>query len=372
MSEIDVLKKKGRKSKIKTKEVQEVLVLNQEVLNQEVLDQDVLVQEVLDQEVLDQEVQEVQEVEVSRRRGRKKKFKIESIKKLRDAEDTEDKLVFASNNDHLESLENQVQVSFGNMSITMYNQNPVNKQELRKMFDNDFELSVKEKAPSVMLQENKTIRPEIKKSEIKTVKDLLEPQNPKDQNEIQPRSRISTDIQNPSRISDTNQKIENKIRSLPVLKKNIHKVLNDHIKEFKKESSWPEKTSVWCWHCCHPFTDVPIPCPILYNEITEIFTVKGIFCSWPCVCAYSIDNYKSLTNVFMLRKKCENFDISMLKVAPSKVTLSVFGGYMSIEEYRSSTKDGSDHKFTISTDHISYANMDILETYTELNRSSKN
>jgi hypothetical protein len=303
---------------------------------------------------------------VARRRGRKKKFQIESIKKLRDPNTEEDRVVFSTNNDYQDTVHephsNVSQISFGSLIVTKHNSQPVDKHELRKMFNDDFELSPSEKVSNVLLQEQQNK---------KTVKDTVDIINKKDVNNHEDSSE--DDLQK-SNSAATKTNFVKKIH-----KKKVYKVLDHFINEMSKESKWPSKTSVWCWWCCHPFDTQPIPCPINYDKIHDRFEVKGVFCSIGCCAAYSVENYKSLTHVYTFNKRIlketDHDTISSFKTAPSKTVLKVFGGHMSIEEFRSYSDPSlisetsehwkDNHVINLSTDNISYINQQILEEYTD-------
>jgi hypothetical protein len=238
----------------------------------------------------------IEPTEPQRKRGRKKKYVIESIKKLRDVDSVEDKIEFDSVNENLDKLENKTQVSFGSLNITVHRDNPINKQELRKLFDNEFNLEEVEKVPSVLMQEEQE---ECSESATKNYK-ILE-----------------------------NCWSEGSVGSA--------------------EGHWPEKTDIWCHWCCHPFDTAPVPCPVKYDYITNKFDVKGVFCSWACSAAYSIDKYKSLNNLYILRKSIEGTE-TPINVAGPKVCLKVFGGYMSIEEFRAKSGEKEIKKVYITND----------------------
>jgi hypothetical protein len=105
---------------------------------------------------------------------------------------------------------------------------------------------------------------------------------------------------------------------------------------------WPETTSVLCWNCCHGFSTRPIPLAVAYDDTKDAFRVIGNFCSWGCAKAYSRDSIRSMANrgsqamAMTLLKKRITGKTSPTTCAPPRNLLSVFGGYMSIEEYRAS------------------------------------
>lgn len=234
---------------------------------------------------------------VQRKRGRKKKYVIESIKKLRDSEFIEDKVEFDTVNENLDNLENKTHVSFGSMNITVHRDNPINKHELRKLFDTEFNLEEVEKVPNVLTQD------------------------------------------------DFEEKVETETKNYKILENCWNSVVDEETKVCK----WPEKTNIWCNWCCHSFEGAPVPCPTNYDYIKNIFEFSGIFCSWECAAAHSIEKYNSLTNLYLLRKFVENKDTELRAALPKKC-LKVFGGYMTIEDYR----NNCDKKNLVFTKNINY------------------
>jgi len=339
-------------------------------------------------------IEESVESEPIRRRGRKKKYAVESIKKLRENMTSEDKVVFHSNNDHLASLDNQMQVSFGSLNITVHNSNPIDKHELRKKFDNDFNLSNQEKVPNILLQENgeRVFLTKKPKKEIDIFSFLNRiPEEDIENSENSFNETIKEPIKEPEPINKTNEP-ETTTKKIP--KSKIHKMLkhfvndqeisdtnvinhaNDVIKNLDLLTS-PLLTSaspLLCWHCCHTFDNEPIVCPYNYDASRNRFLVKGNFCSWACASAYSIDTYKSLSYIYqMLRQIDPNTEDPEMIVAPSRFCLKSFGGPMTISEFRLYKKDPTKlyHDIKISTEHISYVNQEILETYMENTKVSK-
>lgn len=95
---------------------------------------------------------------------------------------------------------------------------------------------------------------------------------------------------------------------------------------------------MWCWWCCHPFEGEPLNLPYKYDDKRRTFHTMGFFCSWPCMKSYNLDsnNYKMYEiqqNITFMRKlvyeKTEG-----LRCAPKRQALKVFGGTMSIEDFR--------------------------------------
>jgi hypothetical protein len=99
------------------------------------------------------------------------------------------------------------------------------------------------------------------------------------------------------------------------------------------------KVNIACWWCCHTFENYPIPCPISFDDKKNIFKGQGCFCSFNCVKAYLLDT-KMLSKdlgVFALFYKFltgKSIYTDPVKAAPQKTLLNLFGGILSIDEFR--------------------------------------
>ena len=110
--------------------------------------------------------------------------------------------------------------------------------------------------------------------------------------------------------------------------------------EANKTNSYPNNTSIYCWWCCHPFNSTPCSLPHEYKNGT--FFVSGIFCSPECATAYNFDDTNSGCDVwerysllnFMYRKIYNDKKIKIKSAAPRQ-TLKIFGGNLTIKEFRS-------------------------------------
>ena len=95
----------------------------------------------------------------------------------------------------------------------------------------------------------------------------------------------------------------------------------------------------WCWWCCHPFEGEALSAPYKYDDRRNKFHTAGNFCSWSCVKSYAIDKYGVnrggiiCGNIVLMRRKMYN-QIGHVKPAPNRFKLKVFGGDMTIEEFR--------------------------------------
>jgi len=124
-------------------------------------------------------------------------------------------------------------------------------------------------------------------------------------------------------ISNTDNKVEKCLKQL---------------EEYNINNEWPLVTSVYCWWCCHPFKNRPccLPCKLSKN----VFKVVGIFCSPECSAAYNFsdinsgyDNWERYSLLNFLYKKAYNANVK-IKLAAPKNTLKIFGGALTIKQFR--------------------------------------
>lgn len=95
-----------------------------------------------------------------------------------------------------------------------------------------------------------------------------------------------------------------------------------------------------CWWCVHSLPQHPcFHLPIKYDEKRNIFTTKGNFCSWQCAKAYANDMNTSkageIQMILALMRKKALGKYTPLWPAPKREALKIFGGTMTIEEFRS-------------------------------------
>ena len=119
-----------------------------------------------------------------------------------------------------------------------------------------------------------------------------------------------------------------------------HRKVIDLLKDFEmksKASEWPLATSIACYWCCHNFSTVPFGIPVKYYK--GKFHVFGCFCSLECAAAYNF-NYNKSTDEMWERYNLLNMLSRMIgyfnrvKPAPSRLSLNMFGGHLSIQEFR--------------------------------------
>lgn len=104
-----------------------------------------------------------------------------------------------------------------------------------------------------------------------------------------------------------------------------------------KDISIKLKTDIHCFWCCHQFDNSPVFMP--YNLKGDVFIVKGIFCSFECCFSYMSDQSRYYKNIHLLKYMYylytgKKFFRESLKKAPEKECLKIFGGPLTIEEFR--------------------------------------
>jgi hypothetical protein len=126
------------------------------------------------------------------------------------------------------------------------------------------------------------------------------------------------------------------IKTNKVIKKNLRNILYEFINA-NNEKVWPDSTNIHCWWCCHTFSWVPCALPESYRK--EKFYVNGCFCTFNCAASYNFskndDNmWERYSLLNLMYKKLYNRNFIKINLAPPRETLKMFGGYLSIDEFR--------------------------------------
>tara|TARA_Y100000389_G_scaffold190678_1_gene215782 strand:+ start:14439 stop:15485 length:1047 start_codon:yes stop_codon:yes gene_type:complete len=107
--------------------------------------------------------------------------------------------------------------------------------------------------------------------------------------------------------------------------------------ESNKINTWPQKTNISCWWCCHTFDTRPIALPQSYSDNT--FKVSGCFCSFNCAHAYNRSlkdphTWERESLLKYMKRLIFPGEKDEIIAAPKKEILEAFGGTISIEQYR--------------------------------------
>jgi hypothetical protein len=104
----------------------------------------------------------------------------------------------------------------------------------------------------------------------------------------------------------------------------------------------PEKTDIACFWCAHQFEGRPVFLP--YDEKDGVWHVYGNFCCPECALAYCIDEKEDQQlrweKIALLHRLYANVIGGRIYPAPARTVLKLFGGRLSIEEYRITVRRG--------------------------------
>lgn len=119
--------------------------------------------------------------------------------------------------------------------------------------------------------------------------------------------------------------------------KNTKKHIYNNLEEFISNKNWNKQTNTCCFWCCHQFNNIPFGLPIKYKD--NKFYVNGCFCSLECAAAYNFsedkiiqDSWECYNLINLLSHKINYKNI--VKLAPDRKSLKIFGGKMTIDEFR--------------------------------------
>jgi hypothetical protein len=118
----------------------------------------------------------------------------------------------------------------------------------------------------------------------------------------------------------------------------------DLLQEFEektKNNEWPQTTSIHCYWCCHKFDSSPFGVPLKFTQ--GRFKVYGCFCSLECATSYNFDSKESYDEIWerhnLINLLARKLGItSPIEPAPTRLALCMFGGHLSIEEFRAYSK----------------------------------
>ena len=118
----------------------------------------------------------------------------------------------------------------------------------------------------------------------------------------------------------------------------------------KENDKWQESSDISCWWCCHKFDTTPLGLPNYFTK--DKFYVYGCFCSLNCAYAYNLElnDYKiwdRQTLLYYLKSIIFTDNDFILKPAPPRQVLKLFGGHMDIENYR-------ENFFIVSKEYMFY------------------
>jgi hypothetical protein len=129
---------------------------------------------------------------------------------------------------------------------------------------------------------------------------------------------------------------------------------------------WPEKTDIHCWWCCHKFDSCPCTMPTKYDPLRKRFTFTGVFCSWNCVKANNFEmndhlKYQRSELITLLIQQMYGITKAInIKPAPPRQCLKMFGGYLSIDEFRNNNSYVESYKINLLNYNFIYPEVTEL------------
>jgi hypothetical protein len=186
-------------------------------------------------------------------------------------------------------------------------------------------------------------------------------------------NNIIKDDVNREELKELKELKEEDIKINKVIKKNLRNILYEFIQS-NNDKTWPESTNIHCWWCCNQFNNTPCAIPEYYKK--EKFYVNGCFCSFNCAASYNFnknDNnmWERYSLLNLMYKKLFNQKIVKIDLAPPREVLKMFGGYMSIEEFRENSLR-SEKVFTVIKPPLISIIPKIEENISNINKSLKN
>lgn len=108
-----------------------------------------------------------------------------------------------------------------------------------------------------------------------------------------------------------------------------------------------------CMWCCHPFSNSKYHLPL--QKKSEEYIVHGAFCSIQCAAAYNFHDIVEFGDVWeryslLHALYCDGTSDTTISLAPSRLSLKLFGGELTIEEFRKNMNT----KYHISLSPIKY------------------
>ena len=276
-----------------------------------------------------------------KKRGRKKKYEIENFNKIINRD-------LFSNFNHSIAYSDDEEYTQVNNSITVpssLNTHTESKQVKNILFGN-LNITVSKKINDSNINNSTTIRTNIdveKENNLVHTKrrtTIVENEYSDEEKEIPIEEILNLNQDNFEKYYKNNKKYlsnfteNNKEQHLKRLR------VITTLKNVIKDSVWPEKTDVCCWWCCHKFNNSPCTLPIKYDEYKKKYDFVGIFCSWNCTKSYNLHKkdhkmYERAQLITLIVKQLYGIESAIsIKSAPYRECLKMFGGYMTIEEFR--------------------------------------
>jgi len=282
-----------------------------------------------------------------RRRGRRKKSDIVNFS-INESGDLSNNTVFFNSESSREKSDRENEsISFGQLNIVVHTAKETEAPV--SLFENTSSLNTQivRKTPTQSTLQNidRVVQKEVSTHQCKidTTVEHFYPELPKDkyinsdEPPLPPKKEQEKNNKTPKQIvrkekdwsnNSTAQVVEGKTKRL--------KLYNAD----NTEVTLPLKSDCWCWWCSHPFDTQPAYIPEHYDNVKDVFYLAGNFCSWNCAKSYlysqkSIKVGMRCSLLSLLRRKLQGKMVrDCIRPAPPREVLKVFGGSLTIEEFR--------------------------------------
>ena len=139
---------------------------------------------------------------------------------------------------------------------------------------------------------------------------------------------------------------------------------------FIEKNEWSHQTDICCWWCCNHFDGIPVGFPVKYIEKSNKFRTKGVFCSFPCMVAYSKEQHHEnrdlIQFLFFKLTGLKTFNVN-LQPAPPRCALKMFGGVLDIEQFRKSVENQKiyqmiEYPMVVSRDYVQEVDLQKVKS----------
>lgn len=123
-----------------------------------------------------------------------------------------------------------------------------------------------------------------------------------------------------------------------VSKRKMYDIMYEFVDK-KQKDYWPERTDIFCYWCCHGFNTRPLGMPVKFKN--GKFFLSRNYCSWNCMISHlfqlkEYDMYEKYQLINYMYSKIYDCPPVKIRPAPAREVLKVFGGFLTIEEFRES------------------------------------
>ena len=117
-------------------------------------------------------------------------------------------------------------------------------------------------------------------------------------------------------------------------------VIHDIVSNIHQQTEYPPGTA--CFWCCHTFSWKSVMTPTHYDVYSNQFTAEGNFCSPECGLAWIYTDARLTDSQKWVRHSLLTslYKLKELHAAPDKRVLRLFGGTLTIEQFRRYIKEG--------------------------------